>query len=268
MKSVSIITLTKDRDKQLLKCIHSVSEQTYLGAIEHIIIHESFPFVARETERLLELGKNIKLIAADTIPKSDDVIPFYIPSRLSYMRNYAVKFCDGEYICYLDDDNWVATNHIESLVSTMESETDIDVAYCWRWLVREDGTPWIEEEYPWTPISRLSTNKNRLSRYIYEELVRSGVRVSGSHLVRDTLIGCEGQALFTIDQGEFLVSRTLQQKLPFTVKYPWRKMTGDYSEDHDFIERAYLAGYKFRCTEKATLFYTIGGYSQVDSNSN
>ncbi len=268
MKTVSIITLTKGREKQLLKCINSVYEQTYFGSIEHVIIHDSSQFVAQEADRLIEIGKNVKLIAADTIPKSKDVIPFYIPSRLAFMRNYAVTLCDGEYICYLDDDNWIATNHIESLVYTLESETGIDVAYCWRWLVREDGTPWVEEEYPWTPVPRLATSKNKLSRYIYEELVRYGVRVPGSNLARDTVIGYDGQPLFTVDTGEFLISKTVQEKIPFTVKYPWRKMTGDYSEDHDFIERAYLVGSRFKCTEKATLFYTIGGYSQPMETGN
>lgn len=263
MKTVSIITPTYNRGENLFECIETVVNQTYAGKIEHVLMSDRSPFVQANRARLLEKNPNLTIIDVDQEKLKEEVIACFIPSRLSWIRNCAVQASQGDYVCYLDDDNKLSPDHIESLVEAIESELDIDIAYCWRQMVWEDGTPWIEEEYPWTPQARLATSKEALSSHIYEELVRAGVRTPGSNIVKDTVISEDGQQLYTVDQGEFLVKKDVHLTIPLTVKYPWRKMTGDYSDDHDFIERAYLAGCRFKCTEKATLYYTIGGCSQT-----
>jgi hypothetical protein len=47
----------------------------------------------------------------------------------------------------------------------------------------------------------------------------------------------------------------------FTVKFPWRQMVGDYSDDYAFIKKCYEYGFKFKCSQKVTLTYVIGGVS-------
>jgi glycosyltransferase involved in cell wall biosynthesis len=260
--AVTVITPTRSRQEELVDCVASVSEQTYEGAIEHMILSDGSQFVRDNIDRLRQI--NPRLVVKDVDRKSmvGEVFPFYIPSILGRIRNFAVREASGEFVCYLDDDNRITPDHVESLVDAITSQADIDIAYSWRLLVYADGSPYLKEEYPWTPNARLAISREQLSKHIYDELVRLGIRIPGSNLVRDTVIAADGQPLFTVDQGEFLVKREVQLRLPFTVRYPWRKMVGDYSDDHDFIERAYHAGCKFKCTERATLLYTVGGCSQ------
>lgn len=262
LPTVTVITPTYNRREKLFDCVMAVRNQTYAEAIEHVIMSDRSDFVSQNAADLRRLNPRLVIREVDQEALAREVFPFYIPSRLGYIRNLAVRDARGDFVCYLDDDNGLAPDHVETLVRAITSGPDIDVAYSWRSLVYEDGTPYLEEEYPWTPRARLATSQKALSRHIYQELVRLGIRTPGSNIVRDTVIAADGEGLFTVDQGEFLVKKEVQLRVPFTVRYPWRKMVGDYSDDHDFIERAYHAGCKFKCTERATLIYTVGGCSQ------
>jgi glycosyltransferase involved in cell wall biosynthesis len=117
-----------------------------------------------------------------------EFISFYSTSKLGFLRNFGISIANGDYICYLDDDNTYDSNHISSLVQTIESNPTIDIAYSWRRLVYEDGTPYLAEEYPWTPTARLASDKSSLSRFIYDHLVANGIRSPGSNIVKDTMI--------------------------------------------------------------------------------
>lgn len=262
LPAVTVITPTRNRQLELFDCIKSVREQSYVGPIEHMILSDGSEFVRNNADQLRQINPQLIVNDVDRKALANAACPFYIPSILGHIRNSAVERASGDLVCYLDDDNRITSDHIESLVDAIMSEPDIDIAYSWRQLVYSDGTPFLKEEYPWTPNARLAISREQLSRHIYEELVRLGIRIPGSNVVRDTVIAVDGQPLFTVDQGEFLVKKSVQLRIPFTVRYPWRKMVGDYSDDHDFIERAYYAGCKFKCTERASLIYAVGGCSQ------
>lgn len=47
----------------------------------------------------------------------------------SYSLNQAIEKITGKYVCYLDDDDVYYSNHVSTLVSTLESNPDFHVAY-------------------------------------------------------------------------------------------------------------------------------------------
>jgi hypothetical protein len=152
-------------------------------------------------------------------------------------------------------------DHLDALVRTINSSDPADIAYSWRSLVQKDGTPYVEDRYIWTPSARFATTREDLARHVYGELVKGGVRDYGSELVRDCLIDNQGDKIFTIDMNELLVRASTQFRFPFRTHFSWREMTGDYSDDHAWVEDCYRAGLRFRCSEIYSVKYFVGGAS-------
>lgn len=260
-KSVSVITITHRREEELIRCLESVRDQDYQGEIEHIIIGDRSEPLKRLEAEIKKANPDIVICYLDLKKYNSQFIECYAPSRVGFMRNFGIRLAEGNYICQLDDDNTYDKNHISSLVETIESEPDIDIAYSWRRLVYENGDPYIEEEYPWTPNARLAFDKSDLSSYIYQELVRSGIRIPGENIVRDCVLTPDNSQVYTVDTSELMVKKQAHERFLFTVNFPWRQMTGDYSDDYAFVKKCHEAGLKFKCSEKVTLSYTIGGFS-------
>ena len=258
---ITVITLTKNRTDQLVACARSVKNQDYPGRVEHLIMGDDSPVLASLEKTLAGINNDILI---QNVKLEDDypgLIPFYAPSRTGVLRNLAIRKAAGRYICQLDDDNTIDADHISSLVETIESEPGIGIAYSWRRLVWEDGTPYLDQAYPWTPVARLAIDKTTLSGYIYNALVHAGIRVPGTNLVRDAILAPNKEPVYTVDTSELMVKKEVHQRFPFTERFTWREMVGDFSDDYAFVKRCHEGGVRFKASEKATLCYTIGGGS-------
>ncbi len=255
------MTITKNRTAELLRAVDSVVQQDYPGKISHIIVGDESTTLRDLTGTIRDRGPNSVIRHISTSERSDEFQPVYIDSKLGFLRNCGLYEADADLICYLDDDNYMRTNHISSLVKAITRGGGCDIAYSWREMLNDDGTPWLASEYPWTPIARFAVSREALSRYIFDELVASEVREVGSAIVRDCVIAPNGDGVFTVDTNEFMVWRQLHLQHPNVVKYTWREMVGDYSSDYAWIRKMYLAGYRFVATSEATVCYRIGGTS-------
>lgn len=261
-RPVTVVTITKNRDDLLIRCIKSVCNQDYNGFIEHVIVSDNSDFVTNNERDLLTTFPRIKIIHANLELKKSDYIQFYIPSRISYLRNIGIANSIGEYICHLGDDDYYLNNHVSSLVRTIESDPQAGVAYSWRYLNYSDGTPCTEPFYPWSSAyPRLSTDGEELSKYVYTQLVSSGIRAIGSNIVKDTVLTDTGERVYTVDTNELMVKREVHKAFPFRVLFTWRQMIEDYSEDYCFVKECFEGGIKFVCSNEISLIYTIGGAS-------
>jgi glycosyltransferase involved in cell wall biosynthesis len=126
MKSIAVVTATTGRDS-LLQTIESVKKQSY--PCNHYIFvdgqHELPPY---------DDYKNIVVL-----PK---------PTGLNGMMNGGIVAASAylvteDYICWLDDDNWFDSDHVESLVEAIE---DKPYAYSLRKLIEPDGTFWANDD--------------------------------------------------------------------------------------------------------------------------
>jgi glycosyltransferase involved in cell wall biosynthesis len=106
---VTIVTATYNRPDKLREAIESVRAQTYSNW-EQIIVSDGPD--ARVDRLVREIG--------------DPRVRCFSTSRLpvmgNYQRNYALKHATGEFVLYLDDDNVIYPNCLETMVSGFDSE--------------------------------------------------------------------------------------------------------------------------------------------------
>lgn len=130
---VSIITPTTG-NPYLAECIESVRAQTYSN-VEHIVVVDG-----RE-----RWDKANEILLAAQFPNGVNehvcVLPYPTgTNRYNGHRVYgaATYFADGDYHLWLDDDNVLEPNHVESLVKLVQ-EKNLDWAYSLRKIIDKDG---------------------------------------------------------------------------------------------------------------------------------
>lgn len=126
MKSVAIVTATTGR-KELVRAIESVQWQSY--PCQHYIFFDGVPV-------------NV------AVPHGVHVIPLPIKTGANGIMNggvcaAAAYLTQEDYLCFLDDDNWLEPNHVEDLVNVIG---DNPYAYSLRNLVNPDGTFWGRDD--------------------------------------------------------------------------------------------------------------------------
>ena len=125
-KTVSMIIPVYNVRDYLRKCLDSVAAQTY-QALEVIIVNDGSPDDSLE-------------IILEYTAKNPHFHCFTIENRgQGGARNYGLEQASGEYIMYLDSDDYIAPNCVEALVTALETTgSDMAVANCYD--VREDGS--------------------------------------------------------------------------------------------------------------------------------
>lgn len=105
---VSIVIPTYNVEKYILECLESVAQQTYSGEMECIIVDDC------------GTDKSIA-VAEDFISHYQGKIDFKIIHReqnggLSAARNSGTSVATGDYVYYLDSDDYIKSDCIDSLV--------------------------------------------------------------------------------------------------------------------------------------------------------
>ena len=109
-----IIPVYNTREEYLQKCIDSVLKQTYQN-IEVIIIDD---------------GSNNKTCKiCDLLPLKDKRIVVYHKENggVSSARNLGLYRSNGEYVMFIDSDDWVEPSYIENMLLNMSNEVDLTI---------------------------------------------------------------------------------------------------------------------------------------------
>ncbi len=125
MKSVVIITPTI-ASKSLQQCKQSVADQTYPN-IKHLVVYDGFT----EVNHFYNPHRNTEMIFLPTNVGADNFYGHRIYAAMAYLVN-------EDYVCFLDQDNYLEPNHIQSMVDTIESG-NLDWVYSLRNIVNENG---------------------------------------------------------------------------------------------------------------------------------
>ena len=113
---VSIIVPVYKVEKYLNNCIRSIVEQTYSN-LEVILIDDGSPDGCPQIcNEWRQKDTRIKVIHQENV-------------GVSAARNRAIECISGEYILFVDSDDWIANNMVEVLVHGMESSEDDDAVF-------------------------------------------------------------------------------------------------------------------------------------------
>lgn len=110
LELVSIIIPVYNVEQYIEKCMDSVVAQDYEN-LEIIVINDGSKDDSIEIVRKYESNK-VKIVEKKN-------------GGLSAARNSGVKYCKGEYIFFLDSDDWIEPDTISSLVKEMNQDIDI-----------------------------------------------------------------------------------------------------------------------------------------------
>ncbi len=187
--------------------------------------------------------------------------PTYIPEKISILRNIGIILSRGAYIAYLDDDNWWSRDHLEALCAILDNNVSIDAAYSWRIITDETGNPLPLESYLWR--TRFNNNDDIFQKFLEYDLV-----TQGQPQLRDTVIAGNGDEVFHVDTSELCVRREVHKTIRFEENFSLRQIIDGQGEDQIICEQMYRKGIEFKCSEKYSLFYRVGGYSNVNVDIN
>lgn len=129
-KIVTVITPTTGT-KYLKQAVESIQKQTYKH-IQHLIVVDGKKHLDKVADILKEVDISNKIV---------DVIPLPYPTgedRFNGHRIYgaSIYLCKGDFVCFLDEDNWYDETHVESLTKSIEGK---GWAYSLRKIVDSDG---------------------------------------------------------------------------------------------------------------------------------
>lgn len=102
MELISVIIPVYNVEKYLLRCVESVKNQSYKN-LEIILVDDGSP------DRCPEMCEDIKRI--DSRVK----VIHKINEGLGFARNSGLAEASGEYVAFIDSDDWLSEDHIENL---------------------------------------------------------------------------------------------------------------------------------------------------------
>lgn len=190
----SIIVPIYNVEKYLKRCIDSLINQTYKN-IEIILVDDG------STDDCPQICDNyaVKDNRIKVIHKKN--------GGLSEARNFGLEKATGEYIFFIDSDDWLNTKTVEQFEFFLEKDSAIDIAI--GNLINEDGT--IYSIIPNAEIGKVYNGEDYFVKF------------------NNSIIPC---AVAPAYRREFL----LENNLKF--------MIGVYHEDNDFTPRAYIQAKK------------------------
>lgn len=113
---ISVIVCIYNREKFLEKCISSIIDQTYYN-LEIVLLNDG------STDNSLNICKKYE--------KIDKRIKVYNQSNhgIAYSRNKGIELSNGEYVCFVDSDDWIDKNYCKHLYDNIK-KYDADLAIC------------------------------------------------------------------------------------------------------------------------------------------
>lgn len=123
---ISVIVPVYNVEKYIEKCLNSLFEQTYPN-LEIIIVDDASKDHSKEIIKKLIEGKSNAFLIENKENKG-----------LSYTRNVALQKATGDYIGYIDSDDYVEPNYYESLMNS-RNEIDADIVVCDMNIIYEDN---------------------------------------------------------------------------------------------------------------------------------
>ena len=168
---VSIIVRTKDRPKLLMRALQSIAGQTYTY-IEVVLVNDGGCDL--DIKELQEILGGILL----------NYIRLEKNTGRSHAGNIGIKNAQGEYVGFLDDDDELYPDHVETLVSVLKL-TEFQIAYADVEMIINHFSP---DEKEVVTMERVTFSRDCL----YPEIIMSNYRPFNSLLFRKDIFEITG----------------------------------------------------------------------------
>lgn len=167
--SVSIIIPVYNGEKTIVKCVNSVLGQT-LQDIQVIVINDGSK---DNTQALLDkfTERNVRIISKENTGVSDT-------------RNIGVKLAEGEYVFFLDSDDWIDSNLLEKMHS-VAINNHLDMVSCG---VVEHNSTRVNSRLT-TPFCFVATKSKAIGRHLLDTFPQSAcAKLFRTDLIKDNNI--------------------------------------------------------------------------------
>lgn len=116
MKKISVIVPVYNTEKYLEKCLDSISSQTYSN-LEIIVVDDG--------------SKDNSAYVYNKFKQKDSRVVIICKNNggLSDARNYGIIHSTGEYICFIDSDDYIEVDYIEKMYNAIE-KYNADICCC------------------------------------------------------------------------------------------------------------------------------------------
>lgn len=244
---VSVVILTT-RPADLPGAVESVRAQSYAGPVTVWVVADGGEVPP------LPPGGCVREVSVLEMKHRGRLARLSPVERVARLRNAALELVEGDYVAFLDDDNRWEPEHLASLAAEIR-RTGAFAAHSWRRLVEPDGTPHRLHTFPWLEPGPEADFRHR-------SLVDAGICADGDPVVRDR-VSLPGGECGMVDMGEWLFDRRLLGVLRFDTAYSPAERRERVGEDDKLLRRLRELEIPSACTERATLVYRLGGFSNA-----
>lgn len=198
---IAIITAYHQVTPELKQCLNSVDEQTYKNII-HIIVGDGCNLPSDLTKNVLNLPLPVNIGDIGDTPRSIGVI-------------YA-KSLGADAITFLDSDNWIEPNHIDTLVKTLQKNGSHVVA-CKRNICHLNGS-FMGVCHDSDGIGFCDTNCVMVTKELFEFASRGWNIPDHLHVIGDRIIW--DQLIHSTDKISISEAATVNYRTGFAGHYP------------------------------------------------
>lgn len=213
---ISIIIPVYNSERYIRKCIKSIINQTYKN-IEIVLINDGSTDNSHKIcNELCKKYSNITLINQKHI-------------GVSAARNEGIKIASGEYISFIDSDDWVSKSHYEMLIHDIKKHKTDFACSRFRFVYKEYHFNKIKcknsivipanEVYVYTCYADVVNDEGFGESSIYGKLFKSSIVNSPNKLFYDESL-CLGEDFVWLSK---YVERSKNASMNFTVSYFYRK---------------------------------------------
>jgi len=253
---ISVLIVSNRSTETVRAAIDSIAAQDYDGRIHVVVIGDNSEW--KNDDLITDLPDRF-LLETFSVSTSTSFNMLPTVARVARFRNMAIAARNGRYVCFLDDDNRWESDHLSSLVATIEASEAVGV-HSWRRLVDPSGNDWFADRFPWGRDAIRSAQ-------LFDLLCGANVMAKGSHLFRDRAhLSPNGEILGAVDMGAWLFRSEFFESERFAIEYSEWEIENSVTEDDKLLASIMTANVPIACSSRPTLIYRLGGYSNVESS--
>lgn len=244
-ETISIVIPVYHVEEYLKQCLDSVLAQTYQN-LQIIIVNDGSDDNSYQIiEQFQRKDSRVEVICQDN-------------QGLSAARNAGIYAANGEYIIFIDSDDFVAPNFVEILYREIRDNV-VDISVCGYVSVDEDGN-----EIKKINDNQLGDNEKRLSKQNFEE---ENINTFKNHILQTDILTAEefwdkyesNEHLYCVVAWNKIYRRSLFDEIQYEV--------GKLHEDEYILHEILRRVNRIACCYVPLYYYRTRKKSIVNSNS-